>query len=708
MDSARGSAVQVYAQNMHEKDSGAFTGEITAPMLSEIDVQGVILGHSERRQYYNETDRALQQKVPRALEAGLIPILCVGETEEERERGDTERKLRHQVQEGLEKVPVDRLHEVVVAYEPIWAIGTGLTATTEIAQDACGFVRALVQGFDKEAGNQVRVLYGGSLKPENAAEILSQPGHRRRARRRRLAGGRVVRGDRRGGPLVSVPHVVLIVLDGWGLAPDGPGNAVSLADTPVFDELWASKPHTQLIAMGPSVGLPEGQMGNSEVGHLNLGAGAIVPQDLARIDKAVEDGTLGENEVLQAALQGRAARAPDRARERRRRALVRPSPEGADRDGARRVIVHAFTDGRDTSPKGGAKYLADVESWGGRVGSVIGRYFAMDRDKRWDRVQKAYDLLVHGKADHHVDSAEEAAKQAYERDETDEFIAPTIVGDEANPHPPRRLRDRLQLPPRPDARDHARAVRSGVHRDRPRRRRGDRALHHARRVRRGLGLSRRLPAQAADDDDRRGHLARRAWASCTSPRPRSTRTSRTSSTAARSTRTRARCASCALPARRADLRPQAGDERARGRGRRSSSTSTTRSRRSSIINFANPDMVGHTGVIEAAVKAVETVDECLGQGRRGGPRGRRRVPRHRRPRQLRPHAQRRRLGEHRALAEPGAVHRHRGRRRARRRGHPGRRRTHRARAARASSSREAMTGRLARLADVARSVRPDN
>lgn len=175
VDSARGSAVQVYAQNMHEKDSGAFTGEVSAPMLAEIDVQGVILGHSERRQYFGETDRALQLKVPRALEAGLIPILCVGETEEEREQGDTERRLRHQVQEGLEKVPVEQLSTVVVAYEPIWAIGTGLTATPEQAQETCGFVRALVQGFDKEAGNAVRVLYGGSLKPDNAAEILGQP-----------------------------------------------------------------------------------------------------------------------------------------------------------------------------------------------------------------------------------------------------------------------------------------------------------------------------------------------------------------------------------------------------------------------------------------------------------------------------------------------------------------------------------------------------
>jgi triosephosphate isomerase len=175
VDSARGSRVGVFAQNMHFKDSGAYTGEVSAPMLAEIDVGGVVLGHSERREYFNETDRALQQKVPRALEAGLVPILCVGETEEERERGDTERKLRHQVQEGLDKVPLERLPEVVIAYEPVWAIGTGLTATSEQAQDACGFVRALVAGFDKAAAGAVRILYGGSLKPEGAEELLALP-----------------------------------------------------------------------------------------------------------------------------------------------------------------------------------------------------------------------------------------------------------------------------------------------------------------------------------------------------------------------------------------------------------------------------------------------------------------------------------------------------------------------------------------------------
>ena len=170
---ARG--VAVYAQNMHEAESGAFTGEVSAPMLTEIGIAGVVLGHSERREYFNETDKALQRKVPLALEAGLTPILCVGETEEERQRGDTERKLRHQVQEGLHAVPDERLHEVVIAYEPIWAIGTGQVATPEQAQDAVAFVRALVGDRSREAGGRVRVLYGGSMKPDNAGELLALP-----------------------------------------------------------------------------------------------------------------------------------------------------------------------------------------------------------------------------------------------------------------------------------------------------------------------------------------------------------------------------------------------------------------------------------------------------------------------------------------------------------------------------------------------------
>jgi triosephosphate isomerase (TIM) len=175
VDLTRGSRVEVFAQTMHQAQEGAFTGEVSPPMLTEIGVRGVVLGHSERRQLFGETDSALALKVPAALEAGLLPILCVGETDEERERGDTERKLRHQVQEGLEKVPVGRLPEVVLAYEPIWAIGTGLTATTEQAQETVAYVRALVQEIDKSTGRAVRILYGGSLKPENAEELLRLP-----------------------------------------------------------------------------------------------------------------------------------------------------------------------------------------------------------------------------------------------------------------------------------------------------------------------------------------------------------------------------------------------------------------------------------------------------------------------------------------------------------------------------------------------------
>jgi 2,3-bisphosphoglycerate-independent phosphoglycerate mutase len=237
-----------------------------------------------------------------------------------------------------------------------------------------------------------------------------------------------------------VKRAALVILDGWGLADAGPGNAVSQADTPVFDELWDKHPHTTLIAMGESVGLPPGQMGNSEVGHLNLGAGSIVPQDLARIDAAVRDGSLADNATLREAmgaaervhLIGLVSDGGVHSSDRHLKALIELAAEWGVPD----LVVHAFTDGRDTLPTSGAGFVAEVEAWmkeagGGRVGSVVGRYFAMDRDKRWDRVQKAYDMLVHGRAEHHADTGEAAARAAYERDETDEFITTTTVGEEA-------------------------------------------------------------------------------------------------------------------------------------------------------------------------------------------------------------------------------------------------------------------------------------
>jgi triosephosphate isomerase (TIM) len=175
VDSTRGSRVQVFAQTMHHGDAGAFTGEVSAPMLSELDVHGVILGHSERRELFGETDKALGLKVLAALDAGLVPILCVGESDAERENGDTERKLRHQVQEGLSKVASERLGEVVIAYEPIWAIGTGKVATPGQAQDASAFIRALIGDRSPQQSEVSRILYGGSVHADNAVELLVLP-----------------------------------------------------------------------------------------------------------------------------------------------------------------------------------------------------------------------------------------------------------------------------------------------------------------------------------------------------------------------------------------------------------------------------------------------------------------------------------------------------------------------------------------------------
>lgn len=238
----------------------------------------------------------------------------------------------------------------------------------------------------------------------------------------------------------SVPGVALIVLDGWGLAPPGPGNAVELAETPVFDALWASYPHATLRTSGRDVGLPDGQMGNSEVGHLNLGAGAIVNQDLTRIDIAIEDGSFAKNPALLDAcakakisgrlhLMGLVSDGGVHSSLEHVKALLNLAAEQDVPD----VVVHAFTDGRDTLPRSADKFIAELESAlpaNSRVGTVIGRYFAMDRDKRWDRVKLAYDALVHGVSDQPpAASGSAAVAAAYARDENDEFIKPTIVGE---------------------------------------------------------------------------------------------------------------------------------------------------------------------------------------------------------------------------------------------------------------------------------------
>jgi triosephosphate isomerase len=169
----RRSRVMVAAQNMHAEPHGAFTGEVSAPMLLELGVDGVILGHSERRAMFAETDEALTSKVPAALGAGLTPILCVGETEAERDADRTEAVLGRQVEADLAEVDDDRLADVVIAYEPVWAIGTGRNATPEQAAEAVAFIRSLVAARDQHAGGSIRILYGGSVKPGNAAELLA-------------------------------------------------------------------------------------------------------------------------------------------------------------------------------------------------------------------------------------------------------------------------------------------------------------------------------------------------------------------------------------------------------------------------------------------------------------------------------------------------------------------------------------------------------
>ena len=239
---------------------------------------------------------------------------------------------------------------------------------------------------------------------------------------------------------MTVPSLALVILDGWGLAEPGPGNAISLAQTPVFDRLWGGFPHTQLSAQGRDVGLPEGQMGNSEVGHLNLGAGAIVKQDLARIDDSIADGGFFDNEALRAACE--------RARNSPRGRLhllglvsdggvhsgwehIEATIELASQEGVPDVVFHAFTDGRDTLPHGGRGYIDELERWlrqAGRVATVSGRYYAMDRDTRWERVKLAYDAIAHAEG-LRAPSPEAAIAASYERGETDEFVKPTVIGD---------------------------------------------------------------------------------------------------------------------------------------------------------------------------------------------------------------------------------------------------------------------------------------
>ena len=170
----KGTNIKIGAQNMHFEEKGAFTGEISPLMLKELDMDYVVIGHSERRQYFNETDETVNKKVLKALEVGIDPILCVGETLEEREAGNTKDVCKVQVEKALENVSKEDLSKVVIAYEPVWAIGTGKTATSEDANDVIAYIREVVANLYGELANEVRIQYGGSVKPSNVAEIMNQ------------------------------------------------------------------------------------------------------------------------------------------------------------------------------------------------------------------------------------------------------------------------------------------------------------------------------------------------------------------------------------------------------------------------------------------------------------------------------------------------------------------------------------------------------
>jgi 2,3-bisphosphoglycerate-independent phosphoglycerate mutase len=420
---------------------------------------------------------------------------------------------------------------------------------------------------------------------------------------------------------LPAPSAALIILDGWGLGPAGPGNAVSLARTPVFDELWSSYAHTELTASGRAVGLPEGQMGNSEVGHLNLGAGAIVMQDLTRIDEAVAEGSLGTNPVLRAAfadaervhLLGLVSDGGVHSGWTHLEALIGLAAELGVPD----LVLHAFTDGRDTLPRAGAGYLETVEGWMaaagvGRVGTVVGRYFAMDRDKRWERVQSAYDLIVRGQAGHHADTGAAAVAAAYEREETDEFVSATTVGaSEARIRPgdsvfafnfrPDRMREITQALADPAFSSVERGGAAVVER-------------YATMTEYEEGWpypvafaparpETTLAAVIAESGERQLHVAESEKyphvtyffnggdeAQCQGERRELVPSPRDVPTYDHKPEMSARQAATAFVDAWREDKPRFG-----------------------IINFANPDMVGHTGVIPAAVQAIETVDECLGE-----------------------------------------------------------------------------------------------
>jgi 2,3-bisphosphoglycerate-independent phosphoglycerate mutase len=395
----------------------------------------------------------------------------------------------------------------------------------------------------------------------------------------------------------AYPLVALVILDGWGIAPPGPGNAVELAATPVFDRLWREFPHAQLEASGEAVGLPAGQMGNSEVGHLTIGSGRILHQDLVRVNEAIAAGEFFENEALRGAFErgervhllGLVSHGGVHSHIDHLQALWRFAPE--------KTWVHAFTDGRDVSPHSALHDLAELPV--DRIASVVGRYYAMDRDRRWDRTERALRAIVDGEGEHAEDPIA-AVQASYDRGITDEFIEPVVIDGRPRLDPERDSAIFFNFRP-----DRARQLSEklgelGVDLTTMTRYRDDFEFpvvfpehvveHTLAEVLAEHGV-RQLHAAETEkyahvtyflDGGREQSFAGEDRILVDSPRD--------------------------VPSY--DHKPEMSAQEVADRVVRAIDGDGYGF---VVVNFANPDMVGHTGVIPAVVQAVETTDECLGR-----------------------------------------------------------------------------------------------
>ncbi len=403
----------------------------------------------------------------------------------------------------------------------------------------------------------------------------------------------------------GLPLVTLVILDGWGIAPPGPGNAIALARTPVFDSLASRFPSTELRASGPAVGLPEGQMGNSEVGHLTIGSGRILLQDLVRVSRAVEDGSLFDN----AALVGAFRRAKERDADVHLLGLVSTGGvhshidhlgallEMASRAGlAGRTWVHAFTDGRDVSPHAAVDDLATLPPES--LAIVVGRYYAMDRDGRWERTDRAVDAIVAGVGTE-ADDPVAAVRESYAAGVTDEFVEPVV------------LRGRPRLDPAEDV-----AIVFNFRPDRVRQLTA-RLLDLGTDVVTMTRYRDDFECPVAFDEQEVPDTLAQTLAEAGMPQLHAAETEKY----AHVTYFFNGGVETAWPGEERilvpsprdvpsyDHKPEMSAPQVAGRV----AAALAGSFRFCVVNFANPDMVGHTGVIPAVVRAVEVVDGCLEQ-----------------------------------------------------------------------------------------------